>query len=381
MIDVVTDRAGVLRLAEAWTALVQRAPDPFQRHDCALASLDAFGGTGRPRVYVLRQGGDVRAVIPFRTVRRGGVTRLEALSRVIAEPSGLPHANPDALAELMEAVLADRRPLMLGRMTRGGAELAALDRALDRRPPLGTSGRADRSVWVPLPEDADALVAGMSANRRRDVRRKWRRAEQHGPVAFSCVQPDAGEAPAVLEAAYRIEAASWKGRNGTAMLMAPDYRRFYDAFSVSLAREGRLFVFFLKIGGQPAAMRITASWDNRLWELKIGYDERFQECSPGFLLTHETLRWASDRDLTAYEFLGQAEEWEFAWKAHARDYGSVNVHPRSMSGAMALAQDRGWEAAKAGLRRARLDREARKARARQGAGSGTPAEKPGVSTV
>jgi len=379
MIDVVTDRTGLARLAEDWAGLAHGSADPFQRHDCAMACMDAFGGASPPRVYVLRHGGDLRAVAPFRAVRRGGVTRLEALTRVILEPTGLPHASPDALAELMDAVLADRTPLMLGRMAAEGPEMAALNGGLSRRPPLGTSARDDQSVWIPLPETAEALEAGMSSNRRRDMKRKRRRAEERGPIAFSWHQPDADSAPAVLEDAYRIEARSWKGRNGTAMLMTPKPRQFYDTFCTSLAREGRLFVFFLTIGGQPAAMRVAATWNDCLWELKIGYDEAFHDCSPGFLLTHDTLQWACGRGLTAFEFLGQAEPWEFAWTAHARDYRSMNVHPRSLAGAMALAQDRGWAAAKAGLRKARMDREARKTRARRGAA--TLADKPQPSVA
>jgi len=366
MIDVITDRAGVERLAEPWAALANRSGDPFQRHDCALASINVLSARGRPRVYVKRQGGDLQAIAAFHTVRRAGVTRLEMLTRHLAEPSTILHASEPALAEVVEAALGDRMPLMLGRLVTGGPELQAFGQGLERRPPLGTTERGDQSVWVPLPATADRLDGVLSPNRRRDLRRKWRRAEQAGAVTFSCVEPDAAAAPGVLEAAYRIEAASWKGRNGTALLMVPTDRRFFDTFGTSLAREGRLAVFFLHIGGVPAAMRICAVFGGRVWEMKIGYDEQFHDCSPGFLLTHETLRWCCGRGLNAYEFLGQAEAWEFAWGAKVRDYRSINIHTLSMAGAMSLAQDKGWEATKAGLRRIRMDRGARKNRARQG---------------
>lgn len=367
MIEVLTDRAGVERLAEPWAALASQSADPFLRHDCALACIDAFCGPARPVVYVLRQGGDVQAIAAFRSVRRAGVRRLETLTRPLAEPSGLLHASDAALGEVVDAVMKDRMPLMLGRMAEDGAEAQAFRQGLRRRPPLGTSARRDQSVWVSLPSDQGLLEGTLSPNRRRDLRRKWRRAEQHGAVAFTCVEPTPETAPEVLEAAYRIEAASWKGRNGTAILMSPRYRRFFDTFGTALAREGRLFVFFLRFGTQPAAMRIAAACGGRLWELKIGYDEQFGECSPGFLLTHETLRWCCGRGFEVFEFLGQAETWEFTWDSQARDYVSVNIHPRSVTGSLSLAQDAGWAAAKAGMRRIKMDRAARKSRARRGA--------------
>lgn len=367
MIEVLTDRAGVERLAEPWAALASQSADPFLRHDCALACIDAFCGPARPVVYVLRQGGDVQAIAAFRSVRRAGVRRLETLTRPLAEPSGLLHASDAALGEVVDAVMKDRMPLMLGRMAEDGAEARAFRQGLRRRPPLGTSARRDQSVWVSLPSDQGLLEGTLSPNRRRDLRRKWRRAEQHGAVAFTCVEPTPETAPEVLEAAYRIEAASWKGRNGTAILMSPRYRRFFDTFGMALAREGRLFVFFLRFGTQPAAMRIAAACGGRLWELKIGYDEQFGECSPGFLLTHETLRWCCGRGFEVFEFLGQAETWEFTWDSQARDYVSVNIHPRSVTGSLSLAQDAGWAAAKAGMRRIKMDRAARKSRARRGA--------------
>src|SRR5262249_10886032 len=102
---------------------------------------------------------------------------------------------------------------------------------------------------------------------------------------------------------------------------------------------GVLRVCWLRIGGAAAAVQLAAEWGGRFWLLKIGYDERFARCSPGMLLTLETIRHAARAGLDAYEFLGAVEPWTQMWTRHARAYVSLPAYPASPGGAGALVAD------------------------------------------
>ena len=92
--------------------------------------------------------------------------------------------------------------------------------------------------------------------------------------------------------AMRVEAASWKGRGGSAMLTNPRLSGFFLQLAQRLARQGSLRVCFLRLNGAPIAMQIGVVHAGRWWVLKIGYDERWAEHSPGIQLMWDVLRAA-----------------------------------------------------------------------------------------
>jgi CelD/BcsL family acetyltransferase involved in cellulose biosynthesis len=190
----------------------------------------------------------------------------------------------------------------------------------------------------------------MSCKSRTYIRRKVKSAERAGPVAFEVVCPDEGNVDRYLGEVFRVEAAGWKGRKGTAILTDARARRFWSTYARAAARLGMLRLFFLRIGDATAAVRMAVERAGRLWELKIGYDERFARHSPGILLTHETLRYACRRGLAAHEFLGVAEPWHRWWPLETRPYASARFYPFSLAGGVALCED-AWRFGMRGMTR------------------------------
>ena len=78
---------------------------------------------------------------------------------------------------------------------------------------------------------------------------------------------------------------------------------------------------------------------DRLWLLKIGFDESLARCSPGFLLIAESLAHAHARGLRSYEFLGAAESWEERWRPAARPCGVVLFYPWGVRGGVSASLD------------------------------------------
>jgi CelD/BcsL family acetyltransferase involved in cellulose biosynthesis len=187
--------------------------------------------------------------------------------------------------------------------------------------------------------DWRTLEAGMSASNRKSVQRKRKIAQRDGVVRFEIVSPDETNVATYLNEVFRIEAACWKGRAGTAVLMDRRQHRFYQEFGYRAAALGILRLFFLNIGDSRAAARVAIEYADRLWELKIGYDERFAKCSPGILLTHDTLRYACEKRLVGHEFLGRADKWQQHWPLEFKYNTTARFYPKSIGGAFALTFD------------------------------------------
>ena len=202
-----------------------------------------------------------------------------------------------------------------------------------RRLPQSTS-----TARVPL-NDWSSLEAGMSTSSRSYLRRKRKLADREGKVTIDVVSPDWNTVDRYLEEMFQVEAASWKSRTGTAIVQDQLRRQLWISYGRSAAKLGMLRIFFLRIGAATAAARLTVEFAGQLWELKIGYDERWAKCSPGILLMHETLRYACERGLKGYEFLGQFEPWQERWPIEKTQHATIGFYPLSFEGGVTVMYD------------------------------------------
>ena len=325
-------------LAAVWDAFREETGHPMLSHAWVRACAAAFAGAGQLEAIVV--GAPAIALAPL--VRRGdGIPRLDLLGvDETGEPSDLLAASPSALAELAEVLVQTGRPVHLKRIPAASPTVAALRRAYRGRGVVISLPHA-AYPWIPLEATGTAPESRLNARRRSDVRRARRIAEGLGPVEFQVLSPSPVELGPLLEEAFRVEAASWKGRRGSAVLDDAPRRTFYERYAFSAAQQGILRLGFLRIGGRAAAMQLAVESGERFWLLKIGYDESFARCSPGTLLMIETLRYAAARRLRSYEFLGTAEPWTLMWTPLMRYCVSLRAYPATAQGLAALMLEAG----------------------------------------
>jgi CelD/BcsL family acetyltransferase involved in cellulose biosynthesis len=338
-VEVVSDYSAFLDLKQEWNELAGNFQSPLLRHEWADACLRTlYPKHTRPHIVVVRLGGQLRALAPLISVYQSGLRQLVMPGgNILHEPCGFLYDSEAALLMLVHSLAKVRTSLMLPRFNVGSPEARMLQEQSAGGRRFTKSGAS--SLRVPLKGTWDEFEATVSSGRRSDLRCYRRRAEKLGKVEFSVVQPEAGTLTPHLQELYQVEASGWKGREGSAILYQPHILRFYTEYAQSAAEAGSLRLFFLRVEGKTIAARMGVEHGNRLWDLRLGFDEAFGRCAPGVLLTHETLRYAVERGLEAHEFLGQAEAWERHWPCEEDEYISMRVYPFSLTGQLSLAQD------------------------------------------
>jgi CelD/BcsL family acetyltransferase involved in cellulose biosynthesis len=337
LLETIDTLEGFLALEQDWNALAEKLGTPLLRHELFAAIIKAREGRSRLAILVLRDGDAVRAIAPLHLKRRLGARRLEFISYELHEPSGLLYAGEVSLQTLIRGILESRLPVYLNKLSAGGAEVRCIQE-LGRGKWLAYTD-AGSTLRVPLSADFSAVEKGVSARRRKNFRHFRKRAERSGEVEFVAVAPDVLDVNRYLDEVLRVEASGWKGRRGTAILSNPETERFFRLYGRATAERRMARVFLMKISGVTVAARFAVAHAGRLWELKIGYDERFRSCSPGILLTHETLRHASREGLVAHEFLGVSEEWQRIWTCEEQQYQTVRHYPVSIASIACLGAD------------------------------------------
>jgi CelD/BcsL family acetyltransferase involved in cellulose biosynthesis len=191
--------------------------------------------------------------------------------------------------------------------------------------------------WIPLDEGWREPEQRLNAGRRSDVRRARRLAESYGPVSYEVIAPEPDKLHSWLAAALQIEAASWKGEAGSALLADVPRLNFYRRYAELACEQGIFRCCFLRIGSRIAAMQLAIEFGGRFWLLKIGYDQGFARCSPGTLLLLESIRHAARRGLEAFEFLGCVEPWTRMWTDRERPCVALRYYPSRLQGVVAHA--------------------------------------------
>jgi CelD/BcsL family acetyltransferase involved in cellulose biosynthesis len=331
LIETVTSVEALAALAGEWNELA--GPDclPVMRHEWFLSCAGSIHPESELRILVLRSGGTVRAIAPMTLSGRLACMGVSSLY----EPCDLLYDSDDSLNELLAALRRCGRTIVLQRLPEASGTAAALDglRAVVLR------RSSTSSLYVDCSGSWEDFCGSMSSRRRSNLRKARRMAERHGEVVVEIVRPTTREFRDLLPVVIEVEAAGWKGRQGSAMQKNDRLRMFFSSYGEMAARQELLTLAFLKIGDRHAAVQLGVEFGGSFWALKIGYDERWAKCSPGMQLTHEMVRYCFDRGLSRYEHLGAEELWQRIWPGGERKHVTAVLYPLNPSGMADLAAD------------------------------------------
>jgi CelD/BcsL family acetyltransferase involved in cellulose biosynthesis len=316
--------------ASQWNKLARL---PTQRHCWARASLETINA--RDDAWPLTFG---NALAPF-VITRARPRRLAFIGDFISEPFDV-LADSDTLDGLAQAIVKTGFAINLKRIPADAAIIDALRRGYRGRGFCTVQPTRHGCPYIELDDTWRDPEKHFNKTRRGDFRDKWRKARSIGPVAFDIITSGSTKLDAYLEEAFAVEGAGWKRATGTAIAVSRYRTAFYSAFAKYAAQEGILRLCFLRIGGKAAAMEYAVECNGRFFSHKIGYDEKFAFCAPGNLLRLEIIRYAAERGLRSYEFMGTDEPWTYLWTKSVRPMVRLKAYPISARGLWALAYDK-----------------------------------------
>ncbi len=226
------------------------------------------------------------------------------------------------------------------------ALLAAADRAVPRHLGLALQGVHERSpVWAAIREGLPGYAAhaharylysfvdvtggaedymGGLGNLKRNLKRYRKKLDGSGPVAVSVTTAGPEESEA-LDAFLALEAAGWKGRNGTAILNDPAITAFYRALAAGFSAQGRWAWQSVRVGDRLVAAGMGIRCGRTVMLPKIAFDEEFSACMPGNLLTEAVARDAFADPETDELAHMSAAPWHESWRMGQHRYDDLRL--------------------------------------------------------
>ncbi len=248
-------------------------------------------------------------------------------------------ATDDAALGDLAAELANggAHKIVLGFLDAAGSTFRVLRSELDRAGFTIECRPRMESPFIDLSDGWEAYSRSLPAKKRSDLRRRRRRLEEAGRVTIE-VYDGSGNLDALLTEGFAVEAAGWKGGEGTAIASNPAIERLYREAAHWAAGEGWLRLAFLRIDGRPIAFDYCIQDDRRHYLLKTGYDPEYRGSAPGSLLRVEMIERAFGAGLETYEFAGNAEPWKLEWTKAARHIVELTAYaPTAIGQTMRLA--------------------------------------------
>lgn len=324
-VEEIRDTDTLSAVLPEWEVLYRSTAAPFMCHpEFVRLWVTHFAPKARLRVLALREAdGELAALLPL-VEQRESFYGLPArhLASVSNSQSGrfeLVARDADRAARYFLRHLRRDRGwdvLRLAYTPREGKASALATAAADFGMPVGRWS-STRPPYIPLPDSAEALRAGLSRKLRGNLRRRWKQLRQLGQVRFERLS-QGPSVRAALSEGLRLEAAGWKGRRGSAITQNASTLGFYTDLVQSAEKLGVLSLYRLRLDGRTIAFRLGVEHRGCYLLFKSAYDETLSRYSPGQLLMDAMLEDCIERDLHELDLLGDNIAWKRHWTQHTR---------------------------------------------------------------
>lgn len=151
------------------------------------------------------------------------------------------------------------------------------------------TARFMRAMLRPASDVETYMRAAFHGRRRHELRRHERRLSEAGRVEYLSLEPG-NDVAAWIEEFLRIEAISWKGMGGRALICDEADRDYFVEVAKAAFRRGQLMMLALHVNGRPIAHTCNFLSGHGSFAFKIAFDEEYARYSPGVLLEWENIR-------------------------------------------------------------------------------------------
>lgn len=144
-----------------------------------------------------------------------------------------------------------------------------------------------------LPIDSQGHMARLSSSLTQNIKRRSRRLQEQGPVAWRAHRQN-GVPDAAVDAFLTLEHQGWKGESGTSLRSTSSHEVFFKEVVRRFAAEGRALFTEMTVNDDVIVSTSNFVSGNAGFAFKVGWNADYAKMSPGVLCEVEFLRAAGN---------------------------------------------------------------------------------------
>lgn len=289
------------------------------------------------RIYVLREQGQVTALMPMRAEKGALGWQLHALGNfytTLYEPLLAPGSGAAALARLLKAACNDIAGLgmiQIAPMDRDGEAYRALLAGMRQAGLRPFEFFAFGNWYQPVIGSWTAYLAERTGTLRSTIKRMTKKFDGDGGRLE--LVTDIADLARGIAAYEKVYASSWK--------QPEPFPAFIPGLMRSCAAAGNLRLGLAWLEGKPIAAQLWIVCHGRAEIYKVAYDEGYKAYAPGTLLTAMLMKHAIEIDKVAeVDYLIGDDAYKKTWMSHRRErWGVIAFNPRTLAGLLGWARE------------------------------------------
>jgi len=322
--NIITTLDELDTLSVEWNALLENSASrvPFLRYEYLRAWWETRGGGEWPftqsqlNVITAKQDGNIIGIAPFFSSPNlqnepsllfiGSIEVSDFLDFIIT-PQDLPRFIPALLNFLNEQDDPKWQMLDLYNILDNSPTLAIIKTSAEANGWLYTQKKLQPSPYITLPGDWEAYLAGIDKKQRHEIRRKLRRTAE-APIQADWYIVEKGQRLATETESFIDMMAG----DPEKQIFLTDLMRQHLHNTARVAFENDwLQLSFFTLGGEKAAAYMSFIYDQRLWVYNSGWNLKYSEFSPGWVLLANLLKWSNDNGIHEFDFMRGGERYKY----------------------------------------------------------------------
>ncbi|HKZ03220.1 MAG TPA: GNAT family N-acetyltransferase [Pyrinomonadaceae bacterium] len=324
-LKVFRGRAGFFELEQEWKTVTNSIPGKrffhlYEWHRSYVEALEKDDDSLRFFV-AYHGGGEIEAIFPLKKTRQ---RRFGIIATVLEAPHH-PHlllkdilicgdmSHSGLLTDLVEFLTAQPEYKCDVIRVEGALEDSGILELMAGQPHVlnvwEEMGYCDYLPVMPK----ESYREGLSRNFRAQLRKARNKALKHGGTRCLSTRD-----PIELDRFFRhfldIEGSGWKRSQGTAIILDPSLRAFYECLVRYFSVLGACEINLLELDSAIIAAQFSLVVGKTMYILKIGYDDSWSSVSPGNLLLENVLERCKKNGTVQYVNLVTDAAWHRSWQ-------------------------------------------------------------------
>lgn len=325
-------------LQEGWESLRAGCrATVFLSYDWVSLWLRHFGSLASPRIVVLEEGGELRAIAPlvltvqqFRGIRIGRLL-FPGNPMGAAETYDLGIMYRGEMGEIVDGVMAALTEIDWNLIQLLDMHDDPLSRALYER--IAAEWQAEPPLYevcpfVNIPPSGE-VIALIGSRTRRTIRKMTSTLEKGGRLGYRLAEtPD--EVLGALKVYFEHHRERWKRKGGSIFSDERISAFMMDAGRI-LAAKGIAEVHEILIDGEVASQMLCIKDGECLRAYRIGMNDKFIEHSPGNLVAYAAMKKAQARGFKVFDFGKGKSEFKYRMGSEDRQLFGIQAKRGSLA--------------------------------------------------